>query len=320
MHPSSGNKGQEQQRITTELHRHSNHEPIHFSRRPFRCRHGARVHIRAVACNERWQIDLVDLREFTSLNNGFSWLMVIVDVFSKYCFTRPLTNKSASIVSTNLVELFYIFGPPKIIQSDNGKEFTNSTLSDVCSEWKILQKFSRPRHPQSQGQVERLNQTICRLLQKNLLHNEQKKWIEIISKITFNYNATVHSATKKSPFQLYYNRLGYNTVLYNSQPDVETETESVESESSNTVDNELYYARMRRNSLVHVSKYSFKVGDFVIIKKDFDNNTNTRKGKFESFYSKKCVILELNSNNRALVEFEDGSTKIVSLILLKKVE
>ena len=92
--------------------------------------------------------------------------MVIVDVFSTFCFTRPLTNKSASIVSTNLIELFYIFCTPKIFQSDNGKEFTNSTLSDVCSEWKIMQKFSRPHHPQSQGQVEKLNQTIYRLMQK----------------------------------------------------------------------------------------------------------------------------------------------------------
>ena len=61
----------------------------------------------------------------------------------------------------------------------------------------------RPHHPQSQEQVERLNQTIYRLLQKNLLHYEQKKWIEIISKITFNYNFTVHFATEKSSFQLF---------------------------------------------------------------------------------------------------------------------
>ena len=74
------------------------------------------------------------------------------------------------------------------------------------------------------------------------------------------------------------------------------------------------------NSLVHVSKYSFKVGDIVTIIKDFNNSTNTIKGKFESFYSKKCKILELNSNNRASVEFEDGSTKIVYLILSKKAE
>ena len=62
---------------------------------------------------------------------------------SKYCFTRPLTNKGASIVSTNLVELFYIFAPPKIIQSHNGKESTNFNMSDVCSEWQILHKFIR---------------------------------------------------------------------------------------------------------------------------------------------------------------------------------
>ena len=49
-------------------------------------------------------------------------------------FKWPLTNKSACIVSTNLVEVFYIFGPLKKIKSDNGKEFLNSTLSDVCSE------------------------------------------------------------------------------------------------------------------------------------------------------------------------------------------
>ena len=96
---------------------------------------------------------------------------------------------------------------------------------------------------------------------------------------------------KESPFKLYYNRLGYNTVLYNTQLDVETKTESAEFKPRKKVNNELYYARMRRTPLVHVSKYSFKVGDFVIIKKDFDNNTHTRKEKIESFYAKKFVIL-----------------------------
>ena len=97
-------------------------------------------------------------------------------------------------------------------------------------------------------------------------------------------------------------------------------SESSNNVFSNSFDKYLHSKRMPRSPLVHVSKNTFEVGDFVIIKKDFDNNTNTKKGKFESFYSKKCVILELNSNNRASVEFEDGSTKMVSSILLKKVE
>ena len=113
---------------------------------------------------------------------------------------------------------------------------------------------------------------------------------------------------QKSLFQLYYNRLGYNIVLHNSLSDVETETESVEGESSNIANNE-------KNSLVHVSKCSFQVVDFVIIKKDFDNNTNTKKNL--SLFMQKCVILELNSNNRASVEFKDGSRKNSFLIINK---
>ena len=46
----------------------------------------------------------------------------------------------------------------------------------------------------------------------------------IISKITYNYNSTIHSATKKSPIQLYYNILVYNTVLHKSRADFETES------------------------------------------------------------------------------------------------
>ena len=72
---------------------------------------------------------------------------------------------------------------------------------------------------------------------------------------------------------------------------------------------------MRRNSLAHILIHTFKVEDFVIIKKIY-NNTNTRKGKFASFYSKKCVILKLNFK-KALVVFEDGSTKRVHNIIKK---
>ena len=89
-------------------------------------------------------------------------MMVIVDAFSNFCFTRGLTNKTAELVRKNLKELIFCYGAPQILQCDNGKEFVNSEIDDLCVEYKIKRKFSRPRHPQSQEQVERLNQTICR--------------------------------------------------------------------------------------------------------------------------------------------------------------
>lgn len=288
------------------------------------------IHIRAAKPNERWQLDLVDMREFSSFNGNISWIMVIVDVFSKFCFARGIPNKTALAVKKNLLELFYLFGAPQILQCDNGKEFVNSEIDQLCTEFKILRKFGRPRHPQSQGQVERLNQTLCRFLQKNLTESGGKNWMEILPKIIYNYNITIHSATKNTPMKLYLNRCGFNTVLKtdvtlsNENSDGLSDSESKntivkENEIENTDSNEIYLKRMRRNALVHISKYNFTVGDFVLVKKDFDMNVKTKKGKLDSFYSASCEIVELCSNNRARVKFDNGVIEMVSLIQLKKI-
>ena len=67
---------------------------------------------------------------------------------------------------------------------------------------------------------------------KRLYHIIKKKnWHKLYLKYLIILILLFIIKQKKSPFQLYYNRLGCNTVLYNSQPDVETKTESAESVS-----------------------------------------------------------------------------------------
>ena len=118
---------------------------------------------------------------------------------------------------------------------------------------------------------------------------------------------------------------GYNTVeiVENTAGSINEESvvenaENVKNEISE-VENKLYYARMRRNTLVHVSKYDLNLGDTVIIKRDFDTNVKTKRRKLDSFYSDPCFINEMCSNNRALVKFDNGNEEMVSLIQLKKV-
>lgn len=43
---------------------------------------------------------------------------------------------------------------------------------------------------------------------------------------------------------------------------------------------------MDRHTIVYVSKYDFKVGDMVIVAKDFDNNVKTKKFKLSSFFAR----------------------------------
>ena len=72
--------------------------------------------------------------------------------------TYPLKTKTAAEVAWHLLEIFLTFGAPAILQSDNGKEFVASIITELKQLWPDLKiVHGRPRHPQSQGSVERSN-------------------------------------------------------------------------------------------------------------------------------------------------------------------
>ena len=72
----------------------------------------------------------------------------------------------------NLIEVFTLFGAPHILQSDNGREFT-ALLKLMWPELVIV--HGKPRHPQSQGSVERSNGDIHDMLTAWMRDNESKK-------------------------------------------------------------------------------------------------------------------------------------------------
>ncbi len=83
-----------------------------------------------------------------------------------------------------LQSIFRVEGNPGILQSDNGTEFTNALLKQLCVDRGIQIIHGRPRHPQTQGQVERCNQTISRFLAKSLHEapDGRKNWVDILGK------------------------------------------------------------------------------------------------------------------------------------------
>ena len=70
-----------------------------------------------------------------------------------------------------LLSYFRVFGPPKIVQSDNGGEFLGET--DIFLERLGVKHIrGRPYHPQSQGKCERSHGTWKEKIRFDLLQNE----------------------------------------------------------------------------------------------------------------------------------------------------
>ncbi|CAG8766107.1 1400_t:CDS:2, partial [Gigaspora rosea] len=96
---------------------------------------------------EHLQVDLVDLLSYAEYNDGYSYVLTLINVFSYYIWAIPLKDKKGNTIHGELVNIFKNFGPPTKLQADNGSEFIT-------------------RHPQSQGKIERFNQTLGRHLTK----------------------------------------------------------------------------------------------------------------------------------------------------------
>src|SRR6185437_6179072 len=124
--------------------------------------------------------------------------------FSKFLVAVPIKNKEAGTVGAHLhKDVFKILGPPAVLQSDNGKEFVANIITQICGALNITIRHGRPRHPQSQGQIERLNQTVgcgfTKLLWDQHNQLQQKDWMNVIDVFVTSYNSTVHTAHGRTP-------------------------------------------------------------------------------------------------------------------------
>jgi len=73
---------------------------------------------------------------------------------------------------TKLRELFFVFAPPHLLHSDNGREFVASVIIKLKKLFPdLLFVRGRPRHPQSQGCIERANGVLCDALGKWMSRN-----------------------------------------------------------------------------------------------------------------------------------------------------
>ena len=70
-------------------------------------------------------------------------------------------------------------GAPNILQSDNGREFVNKVITELTILWPDLKLVhGRPRHPQSQGSVEKANDEVHRLLVSWMRDNNSTSWTQ----------------------------------------------------------------------------------------------------------------------------------------------
>ena len=145
------------------------------------------------------------LPESESMNQ----IMVVVDWFTKMRYFIPLPGGSSSkdCADAFFKNVWKIHGLPDEIVSDRDTKWTSEFWKNLCETMGIKRNLSTAFHPQSDGQTERLTQTLEQYL-RTFINYDQDDWNQLLPLAEYAYNNLVTAPTKMSPF---YANYGYHS-------------------------------------------------------------------------------------------------------------
>ena len=155
---------------------------------------------------EHLQMDLVDFHQYKGYNNQHTFLLVVVDCFSKFLWAFPLKKKEAPEVLSKLRALFMTEGIPTILQSDNGTEFVSDASRAYYERCGIIFRTGRAYKPSSQGQVERTNRTLKSAIYHDILATDNYDWVTNLDLRVFSYNTLTQTSAGRTPFEIHRGR------------------------------------------------------------------------------------------------------------------
>lgn len=190
--------------------------------------------------NDLWQVDLSDMRTYAQYNDGFKYILCVIDVFSKYAFARIMKKKNSETVKTCFESIFTEANTtPTHIQSDKGTEFVSKDVRMYLKNKNV--NYYTTNNPDIKASiVERFQRTLKMKMWRYFTHKNTYRYIDILQDLLYSYNHSHHSSIKMRPCD-------------------------VNSSNIMTVWNNLYGKYLDTQNISPVHK--FKVGDYVRITK-----------------------------------------------------
>lgn len=157
-----------------------------------------------VVPSRRWShvsLDFItDLPRTKKLHDA---VLVLVDSLSKMAHFVATRKEVTAEETVELLadRLIRYHGFPNVLISDRDPRFTSEVWRSLCSRFAIRRAMSSAYDPQSDGQTERVNQTLGQMI-RTYVQSDEREWERLLPALELAYNCTSHSSTELSPFEV----------------------------------------------------------------------------------------------------------------------
>lgn len=128
------------------------------------------------------------------------YILVVIDYYSRFYEVKILKQIGAEAILCSLEEIFARYGLPEILTCDNAPQHHATELKSYCEENNIRLFYSTPLWPQSNGEVERQNRSILKILK--IAQLEKRDWRRELLKFLSMQRNTPHATTGVAPAEL----------------------------------------------------------------------------------------------------------------------
>ena len=198
-----------------------------------------------------WEADLLDMHSYAKKNKGISFILNVIDQFTKKLYSYPCKTKSKQNVLNAFKHIFeeQTMVRPKFIYSDNGGEFKNNLVQSYFKELGIKHFTSNDKTVKS-AMVERVNRTIKKKLVLYTLHNSGS-YINSLQDIVNGYNKTPSTVTKFAPDSI--DPMNVNTARINIEKASEKRTAKATNTKGSMWDKNLKAPLLKLGDWVHIT-------------------------------------------------------------------
>ncbi|CAK1597154.1 unnamed protein product [Parnassius mnemosyne] len=221
------------------------------------------------------------LGPFIKTRKGNTYILVVIDAFTKFVFARAAKNCSSIETIRLLKDILSQFGNPKRIITDRGKAFTSRYFKLFSIELQFKHILNAIACPRSNGQVERVNRTLLNGL--NTISDSECTWDNKLSDVVWGINNTPNSTTGHTPFSLMF---GHDNSRFPCFPkefpqDYDSQQQNLQTRRKDAkfrIDRNMTLMKSRFDRK-HKKCQKYKIGDLVLWKGGVSRDTTAKVTK-----------------------------------------